>query len=130
MATWDDLARYVRSTYTVAEERPGFMMMVFDIGGGRSQIVSLSQQSLLDGAEDWAVIESPFAEVGSVSLQRVLEEVGGAVCGGAALQGKHVVFRHSVPLANLDLNEFERPLTLVMGTADRLERQLFGGDKY
>jgi hypothetical protein len=34
----------------------------------------------------------------------------------------------AVPLLNID--EFERPLLLVTVTAERLERELVGGDKY
>ena len=130
MATWDDLARYVRSTYRVGDERPGMMTLVFDLGNERSQLVALYREVLYGGTEEWALIESPLAEVGAVSLQRVLEEVGNTVCGGAAARGQYVVLRHAVPLANLDVNEFERPLALVMTTADTLEAQLFGGDKY
>src|SRR6266702_3776384 len=36
----------------------------------------------------------------------------------------------SLGQVNLEINEFERPLTLVTTTADRLERELVGGDKY
>jgi hypothetical protein len=41
-----------------------------------------------------------------------------------------LTIRHAVPLANLNINEFERPLSLVTNTADQLERQLTGADEY
>ncbi len=41
-----------------------------------------------------------------------------------------LTIRHSVPLLNLNINEFERPLALVTTTADRFERELTGGDRY
>jgi hypothetical protein len=131
MAMWSDLVAYVRANYRVAEENPNMLHMVFDTGNLRSQMVFLWRQTLMDGQEEWVQIESPFAEVGSVDLQRALEEVGGVVCGGAAINGGHLLVRHSVPLANLNINEFERPLALVTTTADRLERELDGGgDRY
>jgi hypothetical protein len=131
MATWSDLVVYVRANYRVAEEKPNMLHMVFDTGNLRSQMVFLWRQSLMDGQEEWVQIESPFAEVGSVDLRRALEEVGGVVCGGAAINGGHLLVRHAVPLANLNINEFERPLGLVTTTADRLERELDGGgDRY
>lgn len=129
MASWSDVVRYVRANYTVADEQDGVIKMVFDVGDLRSQLVFLCQQTLRD-EEEWLQIESPFADVGTVDLQRVLEEVGDTVCGGAAIVAGHITFRHSVPLANLDINEFERPLMLVTTTADHLEKTLVGGDRY
>jgi hypothetical protein len=41
-----------------------------------------------------------------------------------------LIYRHAVPLANLDVNEFERPLELVTLAADRLEHSISGGDVY
>jgi drug/metabolite transporter (DMT)-like permease len=53
------------------------------------------------------------------------------ILGGLALAGGNIVtFRHSVPLEDLSINEFEAPLALVTGTADRLEQALTGGDKF
>jgi hypothetical protein len=130
MASWDDLARYVRGNYSLSADKPGLMTMIFNFPDGRSQLVMLTREAIGEGSEEWVIIESAFAQMGNVSLQKVLERVGETVCGGAAARGPHIVFRHSVPLANLDINEFERPLALVTATADRLEQELFGGDKY
>jgi hypothetical protein len=44
--------------------------------------------------------------------------------------GDHVVLRHSLPLENLDINEFVDPLTLIAGAADNLESEFFGADDY
>src|SRR4051794_21089589 len=123
MATWDDLNRYIHSNYKVASERPGAMTLVFDMPGGRSQLL-LHHEKLLNDTEEWVILESPFAQARNVSLQKALEVAGNIVCGGAAIRGEHVVLRHSVPLATLD--ESERPLTLVTSTADRLEERVFG----
>jgi hypothetical protein len=130
MATWSDLVGYVRANYRVAEEKPNMLQMVFDTGNLRSQLVFLWRQTLMGGEEEWVQIESPFAKVGSVDLQRALEEVGGVVCGGAAIDSGHLLIRHAVPLGNLNINEFERPLHLVTTTADHLERELDGSDRY
>lgn len=130
MATWTELVGYVRSNYKIAEEKPGMVKMIFETEGLRSQVVFLWQQTLSGGTEEWLQIESPFAQVGAVNLVQVLEEVGQTVCGGASLTGGHITFRHSVPLENLNINEFERPLRLVTTTADYLEQKFVGGDKY
>jgi hypothetical protein len=130
MATWSDLAGYVRSNYKIADENSRMIKMVFETGNLRSQLVFLWRQSLMDGGEEWVQIESPIAEVGSLNPRQVLEEVGNVVCGGAAVVDGHVVLRHAVPLLNLNVNEFERPLILVTSTADHLEHKLVGSDKY
>jgi hypothetical protein len=130
MATWSTLTEYVRSHHQISDEKPGFLKLVFDVGDLRSQVVFLWRMTLNDGAEDWVQIESPFGRLDSVNLRGAIDSMGKTVCGGIAALGELVTVRHSVPLLNLDINEFERPLTLVTGTADRLEQLFQGGDQF
>jgi hypothetical protein len=86
---------------------------------------------ILDQREDWVQIATPFARHEEVDLLEVLTEVGEAiVVGGLAVMGEHVVLRHSLPLINLDINEFTDPLELVAGAAELLEQQFTGRDDY
>jgi hypothetical protein len=103
--------------------------MIFDTGGMRSQVVIVWHMRLNDG-EEWVQIESPFAELGSVDLGQALQQIGNTVCGGMAMFSNLVTFRHSLPLDNLNINEFESPLRLVTTTADNLEKMLVGGDRF
>jgi hypothetical protein len=130
MATWSALTEYIRNHYKIADEKPGSMKLIFDVGNLRSQIVFLWRMSLLDGNEDWVQIESPFARLDSVNLRGAIDAMGDTVCGGIAALNEFATVRHSVPLLNMDINEFERPLTLVTSTADRLEQQFQGGDEF
>jgi len=130
MATWSTLTEYVRSHYKIADEKPGSMKLIFDVGDLRSQVVFLWRMSLLDGEEEWVQIESPFGRLDSINLRGAIDAMGKTVCGGIAAMEGLVTVRHSVPLLNLDINEFERPLGLVTGTADRLEQQFQGGDQF
>jgi hypothetical protein len=130
MTTWQELTGYVRANYKIADEQPEMMKIIFETEGLRSQVVLLARQVLMDGAEEWLQIMSPFADVQTVDLKKALADVGNVVCGGAALIENLLFIRHAVPLLNLNINEFERPLLLVTVTADRLERELVGGDKY
>ena len=61
-------------------------------------------------------------------LDAVLRETSTLVVGGLAQTGDFVVFRHSIPLSNMDINEFERPLRLVTKTADVFEAKFLGTD--
>ena len=130
MAAWTDLVGYIRSNYKMAEEQPDMVKLLFEVAGLRSQVVLLWHLTLAGGKEEWVQIESAIGEVGSVDLGRAVQEIGQTVCGGLATMGNLVTFRHAVPLLNLNINEFERPLELVTTTADHLERLLTGGDRY
>ncbi len=131
MATWTDLKAYIHNHYKIADERDDMIKLIFDMGGMRSQVVIVWHVQLSGNGEHWVQIESPFGELGSVDLNAALTAVGNTVCGGMALAGGTLVtFRHSVPLDDLSINEFEAPLALVTGTADRLEQALTGGDKF
>jgi len=130
MATWNDVVGYVRGNYKIADERPNMVKLIFDTGNLRSQVVILWYVTLSNGSEEWVQIESPFGELGTVNLAHALQQIADTVCGGMALVGNLVTFRHALPLENLNINEFERPLALVTTTADNLERSLTGGDQY
>ena len=130
MASWKELRDHVVSNYKVQDDQ-GFMMTLnFDVGENRSQLVFLLHQTLREGSEHWVRIESAIGDLSSVPLIPLLREVDQTICGGIGAVQDLVTFRHSVPLENLDLNEFERPLMLVVATADRLEHKLVGGDRY
>jgi hypothetical protein len=130
MTTWNDLTQYVHNHYKINDERPDMIKMIFQYDGMRSQVVILWHMTLANSNEEWVQIESPFGELGSIDLTRALQAVGNTVCGGMALFGNLVTFRHSLPLDNLNINEFESPLALVTATADQLEKELVGGDKF
>jgi hypothetical protein len=129
MASWNDLVEYVKRNYKVSDEQPDMLKLLFETGNMRSQVVLLWHMSLSNN-EEWVQIESPFGELGSLDLAAALQAVGNTVCGGMALFGNLVTFRHSLPLDNLNINEFESPLALVTTTADQFEKQLTGGDKF
>ncbi len=130
MATWNELVKHVKRKYDIEDEGARFLKLVFNVGVARSQVVFLNRCALLDGNEEWVQIESPIGRLADVDLRRAVEEVGGVVCGGLACAGDVLTLRHSVPLDNLDLNEFERPLELVTTIADRLETRLTGDDQF
>ena len=130
MTTWNDLVHYVRNNYTIADETHNMIKLIFETGGMRSQVVLIWYLTIGRGAEEWIQIESPFGEFGSVDLAAALQHIGGTVCGGMAMAGNLVTFRHSLPLMNLNINEFESPLALVTSTADALESTLTGGDRF
>ena len=135
MAQWNDLVAFIRQTYRVIRDDPGEIRIRLVFGDdaettGRAQVVVIARE-IFDQREDWVQIATPFARVDEVDLLEVLAEVGQTlVVGGIVVMGEHVVLRHSLPLINLDLNEFTDPLELVAGSAELLEQQFTGRDDY
>ncbi|MEU5694647.1 hypothetical protein [Actinosynnema sp. NPDC020468] len=135
MATWGDLAAYVRDAYDVIAEEKDEIRILFDFehldeDDERTQVIVLVRE-VLDKVHEWVQIASPIGLAADVDLHALLVEVGvSSIACGAAIMGDHVVLRHSLPLSDLDIHEFVDPLTLLAGTADRLEEQFFGGDNY
>ena len=131
MATWDDLVAYVRSEYRVVRE--GKDEIRIEVGfeeDDRTQIVILAR-AVLDAKEDWVQVLSFCGRTDQVDLQRLLAELGNtSVVAGAVILGDHVALRHSLPLSNLDINEFVDPVELLAGTADQLEEMFIQGDEY
>jgi hypothetical protein len=128
---------FIRSQYEIIEEEPDEIRILLryntddeDVLSGRTQTVVVARE-IFDQREEWVQIASPFALAHEVDLRAVLAEVGNStVVGGVAIVGEYVVLRHSLPLINLDLNEFVDPLVLVTGSAEMLERQFVGGDDF
>jgi hypothetical protein len=136
MASWGDLAAYVRAEYDVVSDEDEELRILFTFGDEeegddeRTQVVIIVRE-VLDKMHEWVQIASPCGLASGVNLRDVLEEVGkSTVACGLAIMGEHVVVRHSLPLADLDIHEFTDPLALLAGTADMLEEQFWGGDGY
>ncbi|MEV6410605.1 hypothetical protein [Kribbella sp. NPDC051718] len=129
MASWEELRSYIRITYKVAEDDGTILRLLFAVGEGRTQIVVVGQSKTNSGAE-FATIASPFAEVGQVEIDSVLSSLADYVVGGAVAYGQMYMLRHSVPLADLDPDEFDGPLRMVLSTADELEAKFVGSDRF
>lgn len=135
MATWHELVEFIKQSYRVVREEPGEIRIRLHFRKDadetdRTQMVVIARE-VLDRREEWVQIATPFARVDEVDLRTVLEEIGHTtVVGGAVVMGDHLVLRHSLPLVNLDINEFTDPLELVTGSAEMLEEDFTGRDDY
>ena len=136
MADWGDLVAYIRHSYDVIRYEPDEVRIRVSFATDEDDVLARTQimvvaHEILDQKEDWVQIATPFARVHQVDLKEVLTEVGHTtVVGGVVLMGDYVVLRHSVPLINLDINEFTDPLDLVASGAEQLERRFTGRDDF
>lgn len=131
MANWGDLVAFVRSEYQILEDSGDELRILIEYeDDDRDQVVIITRQ-ILDRREDWVEVASVCGPVDKVNLRRLLTELGetSVVCGVVVIN-EHVVLRHSLPLENLQINEFTDPLNFVADTADQLEEIFVGGDGY
>jgi hypothetical protein len=130
MATWGDLVAFIRSEYRVTRVEPDEIRIEVEFEDERRQAVIVYRE-VLDKRDEWVQIASPCGRATQVNLPALLAELGQtAVVGGAVIMGEFVAVRHSLPLENLDINEFVDPMTLLAGTADELEEKFTGGDGF
>jgi len=130
VTTWTDVINYVRTRYEVLEETDGWLRFRLDIGEHRTQQVSVHHVPDVDGAE-WIEISSPVGWADKIDLRRLLELAGTSLVGGAAVVDGVALLKHTVPLADLSIQEeFERPLTTVVARADAFEHELTQSDHF
>jgi hypothetical protein len=130
MATWNDLVQFVRTEYQVVSMQPDEIRVELEFEDERSQVMIIVRE-ILDRRYEWVQIATPIGLARNVDLYALLTRMGNTtVACGAVIMGDHVVLRHSLPLENLDINEFVDPLQLIAGAADELESEFFGGDNY
>ena len=97
--------------------------------GNRSQAVFVHRtgNELLG---EWATIISPIGKVSAAKLKEITTEAYDLVCGGIVMLRDLVCLSHSVPLADLDINEFTAPLVAITVSADALEQKFTGRDEH
>ena len=70
MATWADVRSHIASRYTIAQDNGNNLVMEFETGNGRSQVVYVF------GTDTVVFLKSAFAKVGQVQPGRVFESAG------------------------------------------------------
>lgn len=130
MTSWTEVINYVRVRYEVLEESDEWLRFRLDTGGDRTQQVSVHHLPDVDG-QAWVEISSPVGRADEVDLRRFLELAGEPELGGAAVVDGIALLKHVAPLEELSIREeFERPLTLLVGRADALEHELTQRDHF
>jgi hypothetical protein len=129
MATWETLRNHIKSNYNVSKDELTILSLQFDVGGGRTQVVVVAQAML--GDYEWAQIGTPVCSEADLNPRDALLRNWDFVVGALTMMDNGTVwFRHSLPLKDLDVDEFEVPFHLVVQFGDRLEQELTGADKF
>lgn len=129
MATWETLRNHIKSNYNVSKDELTILSLQFDVGGGRTQVVVVAKSML--GDYEWAQIGTPVCTEADLNPRDALLRNWDFVVGALVMMDNGTVwFRHSLPLKDLDVDEFEVPFHLVVQFGDRLEQELTGADKF
>ncbi|SDO38024.1 hypothetical protein [Lentzea jiangxiensis] len=129
MTSWNEIVNYVRLRYEVLEETDVWLRFRLDTGNGRTQQVSAHHVHESD--VDWIEISSAVGRAEEIDLRRFLELAGVSLIGGAGVVDGIALLKHTVPLENLSVREeFERPLALLVASADAFEHELTSSDHF
>jgi hypothetical protein len=130
VTTWTEVINYVRLRYEVLEEQDSWLRFRLDTEDGRTQQVSVHHVPDVDGAA-WVEISSPVGWADKIDLRRLLELTGTSIVGGAAVVDNVALLKHTVPMADLSvLEEFDKPLRIVVARADAFEQELTKSDQF
>ena len=130
MTTWTDVINYVRTRHEVLEDTGSWLRFRLECDGGRTQQVAVHHVPDLDGAE-WLEISSPVGHADAIDLRRLLELAGESTVGAAAVVDGVALLKYTAPLEDLSvLDEFARPLELLVARVDTLEQELTQADEF
>jgi hypothetical protein len=84
----------------------------------------------MDGAEEWAIIQSPVGRLADADTTVAVRAVEGLIVGGLARGLDMVMVRHAMLLTDFDEAEFDDVIVQVALVADGLEERLLGRDEF
>ena len=130
MADWNALKAYIKSNYKTAKEDANSVALIFELEGGRTQLVNVRKTGEIVGSE-WAEVATGVCKESDVSAKDALIRNNEMIVGGLAMQKDGtVIFRHSFPLRDFDPNELDTPLHIAVSFGDKLEREFTGRDDF
>lgn len=103
-------------------------MLLFEVGGGRSQFVSVMGTEHQD--RPWATVWTTVCSESQVDFRDALMRNVGLPGGIALLDDGSVIFKYSFPLSEIDPSEIESAFAMVVEYGDYLEQQITGADEY
>ena len=128
MPTWGEIQEYARSKYKLAKDEEHWLSLVFAYDNERRQLVRVKHFKAFD--QDWIEFASACCKNDEMSPAVALKKNNDYAVGGIALDGDVYIFKYTIPLTNLDIDEFELPLHVVASTADQIESQFAAQDKF
>ena len=127
MPNWAELQEYARGKYVLDDDEPEFFSLVFRMDNGRTQKIRVRHFQAFD--ESWIEFRSVVCKGAEMPAKVALRKNCEFAIGALALDSDDdYVLIHNAPMATMDPNEFERPLHVIAGTADSLEKDYSEGN--
>lgn len=128
MATWVDIQQHLRSRYKLAVDEENLAALDFECEGGRAQRILISSFPAM--GKKWVLFRSRVCEQSRLNPVEALRKNSDFAVGFLAISENHYEIVYTAQLNTLDIDELELPLHVLSETADRLEKELTGSDRW
>lgn len=128
MATWQEIKSFISSKYAITSDSEMTLRIRFDLGDGRWQSTMVGY--IERGEWSTLIFSSPFANVGAVSAERVLQAAEAVHAGVTAYGGEFYAVTNFQLASTVDEPEIHVCLSLVTMRADEMEKALGLGDRF
>lgn len=128
MASWNDVRKHLRTRFRLAVDEPNLVAVDFECAAGRAQRVLVSAFEAL--GKGWVLFRSRVCEQARLDPVEALRRNAGFAVGFLSLAEGHYEVCYTAQLDTLDIDELELPLLALSDTADALERELTGVDRW
>lgn len=121
MPTWAEIQQHARSTYKLQQDEENFFSLVFSFDGGRTHKIWVRKFAAME--TEWLEFRAIVCKFTEMAPKVALRKNADLIIGSLALDADDdYILVHNAPLDSMDLSEFERPLHVIAGTADNLEK--------
>ena len=128
MATWEDVQSHLRNKYPISVDDKKMMAIDFACTDGRAQRILVSVFEAM--GKQWVLFRSRVCEQSRLDPIEALKRNSGFAVGFLALAEGHYEIAYTAQLNTLDPDELEVPLHAITETADKLEKELTGSDRW
>lgn len=129
MPTWNEIVDYCKEKYGLENAEPTYFELRKTWSDGRTQEIVVRTYDAFD--ESWLEFVSPVCKEDELSPRAALRKNAAMAIGALALNDKgYYQLQYAVRLASLDMDEFEKPLHILLAKADDLELELTGENRY
>lgn len=128
MATWQEIKSFISSKYAITSDSEMTLRIRFDLGDGRWQSTMVGY--IERGEWSTLIFSSPFAKVGAVSAERVLQAAEAVHAGVTTYGGEFYAVTNFQLASTVDEPEIHVCLSLVTMRADEMEKALGLGDRF
>jgi len=128
MPSWTQLQEYTRKKYTLEDDQPSMMSMVWVYGDGRKQKIVIRRFEAF--GKDMIEFKSPFARKDDIDSESLLRKNSELPLATVALSGDVYLAVYNMLLEHLHLDDFDLVVSRVAAVADTLEEQYVRRDDF